>query len=387
MLIALHLLQNHAPSNLNRDDNGDPKDCVFGGVRRARISSQSLKRSIRWSPTFRSYFADESQDLAQRTQLLPELVRQRINTHDLDTESSEAVVRAAMRIGTAEKAAPVGEMTRAPRKTKRSAESENNAPKRTAQLMFLSSSEIDELSAALVRIVQEDGISVLDGLTGDKISEKVGIFEPHAADIAMFGRMTTSSPFKNIEAAVQVAHAISTHAVEQEFDFYTAVDDISGESGAGFIGEVSFNSSVYYKYFSIDWTGLLSNLHGDAAIAAAAVRGLIHAAILAHPSGKQNSFAAHNPPDVAIVEVRRDRIALSYANAFVQPVRATPQQSLTAASADALARYIPQLNRLYDLHADRALLSTLPIDIADTRACASLGELIAWLPIERQEGR
>ncbi len=387
MLIAIHLLQNHAPSNLNRDDNGDPKDCVFGGVRRARISSQSLKRSIRWSPIFRNYFADESHDLAQRTQLLPELVRQRIKTYNLDEESGEAVVRAAMRIGTAEKAAPAGETTRTPRKARRGAESENNGPKRTAQLMFLSNSEIDELSAALVKMVQEDGISALDGLTGDKISEKVGTFEPHAADIAMFGRMTTSSPFKNIEAAVQVAHALSTHAVEQEFDFYTAVDDISGESGAGFIGEISFNSSVYYKYFSIDWTGLLNNLHGDVTTAAASVRGLIHAAMLTHPSGKQNSFAAHNPPDVAIVEVRRDRIAMSYANAFVQPVRATSQQSLITASAAALAQYIPQLNRLYDLHADRALLSTLPIDIADTRACASLGELIAWLPLEQQEGK
>src|SRR5690606_22136537 len=144
-----------------------------------------------------------------------------------------------------------------------------------------------------------------------------------------------------------VAPALSTHAVEQEFDFYTAVDDISGEAGAGFIGEVSFNSATYYKYFSIDWDGLVKNLQGDRALAMQSVKALIKAAIFAIPSGKQNSFAAHKLPDLALVEVRSEKIALSYANAFVRPVRAQRDTSLMEASATALANYIPQINGMY----------------------------------------
>src|SRR6476660_4523928 len=98
-LIAIHILQNHAPSNLNRDDNGDPKDCIFGGFRRARISSQSLKRSIRWSEIFRDAFADTPELLAKRTQLLPEMVRERIAKLDLADEVKTAIVQQAARLG------------------------------------------------------------------------------------------------------------------------------------------------------------------------------------------------------------------------------------------------------------------------------------------------
>jgi len=191
--------------------------------------------------------------------------------------------------------------------------------------------------------------------------------------------MTTSSPFKDVEAAVQVAHAISTHAVEMEFDFYTAVDDISGEAGAGFIGNTTFNSATYYKYFSIDWDGLLKNLHNDRAIAVTAVEALIKAAMFAIPSGKQNSFAAHNLPDLALIEVRKEKVPISYANAFVKPVRATPDSSLIEASAQALQRYIPTINDLYGLQAERAFLSSVPFELAKSTPRENLDELLGWL--------
>jgi len=366
-LIALHLLQNHAPSNLNRDDNGDPKDALFGGTRRARISSQALKRSIRWSESFRSAFANSPELLAWRTQLLPEQVRDRIAGLELADEVKHAVVQAAARLG----------------KSEGRATSEANADERvkTAQLMFLTDAEIDQLASKLVQIAREQGVKALDALSGDKLVSAIGEYEPHAADIAMFGRMTTSSPFKNVEAAVQVAHAISTHAVEQEFDFYTAVDDISGEAGAGFIGETTFNSATYYKYFSIDWNALVKNLQNDSAVAALTVRALIKAALFAIPSGKQNSFAAHNLPDLVLVEVRPQRIALSYANAFVKPVRASARQSLMEASAEALQSYIPQINSMYGLHAERAFLSTVPFALDGAHQFANLDDLLKWVPV------
>lgn len=386
-LIAIHMLQNHAPSNLNRDDNGDPKDALFGGVRRARISSQALKRSIRWSESFRTAFKETPDLLATRTQLLPEQVRERLSGLELADEVKAAIVQAAARLGKGD-ARPAEGAEASPEEGKkakkgRQASAEGNGEERvkTAQLMFLTTAEIDRLAERLTGLAREQGLDSLNSLSGDKLVAAIGAYEPHAADIAMFGRMTTSSPFKDVEAAVQVAPALSTHAVEQEFDFYTAVDDISGEAGAGFIGEVSFNSATYYKYLNIDWDGLVKNLQGDTVTAALTVRALIQAAIFAIPSGKQNSFAAHNLPDLTLVEVRPLQIALAYHNAFVKPVRAQRDTSLVEASANALAQYIPQINAMYDLKATRAYLSTVPFSLEDAKRCTNLSELLKWLPL------
>jgi CRISPR system Cascade subunit CasC len=392
-LIAIHLLQNHAPSNLNRDDNGDPKDALFGGVRRARISSQALKRSMRWSDSFRDTFKDTPELLATRTQLLPELIRERIAHLELADGAQTAIVQAAARLGKGE-GRPAAEPSEAPadegkkpKKGRSTAESAGEERVKTAQLMFLTHTELDRLAERLVALLQEQGIAALNGLGGDPLVRAIGSFEPHSADIAMFGRMTTSSPFKDVEAAVQVAPALSTHAVEQEFDFYTAVDDISGEAGAGFIGEVSFNSATYYKYLNVHWNELVKNLQGDSAVATTALQALIRAAIFAIPSGKQNSFAAHNLPDVALIEVRPQQIALGYHNAFVKPVRARGDTSLVEASAAALASYIPQINGMYGLAAERAFLSTVPFALEGARQCATLDELLTWLPAAMQGPR
>jgi CRISPR system Cascade subunit CasC len=378
-LISLHLLQNHAPSNLNRDDNGDPKDCLFGGSRRARISSQAIKRSIRWSESFRSHFAGRDELLAIRTQLLPEEIRRRIEPVGLSDEERLAIVELAERLGKAEKGGgegaepePAGE-TKKKGAGKKGGDGAGDARRKTAQLMFLSAHELDLLAERLVELVRTHGPAGLS-------AQEIGQYEPHAVDIAMFGRMTTSSPFKNVEAAVQVAHAISTHKVEQEFDFYTAVDDISGETGAGFIGETSFNSATYYKYFSIHWEGLVDNLQGERRLALQAVRALIQAAALAIPTGKQNSFAAHNLPDVALVEVRQQNIPLSYANAFVKAVRPADDKSLVEVSVAELSKYIPTINERYGLEAQSAFLSTLPVTLAG-KECQTLDELLNWLPL------
>lgn len=395
MLIAIHLLQNHAPSNLNRDDNNEPKDAIFGGARRARISSQALKRSIRCSEHFRQPFAEQGLGhlLAMRTQLLPELVRERLANVELADAEKQAIIEAAERLGKSERAAGGANADEAGAKGEKkgrrgrgkAADDGGEEKVKTAQLMFLTAADVDRLVERLSAIVREKGAEALTSLKGDKLVAEIGAFEPHSVDIAMFGRMTTSSPFKDVEAAVQVAHAISTHAVEMEFDFYTAVDDISGEAGAGFIGDTAFNSATYYKYFSIDWEGLVKNLQGEAGIAATAVQALLKAAMFAIPSGKQNSFAAHNPPDLALVEVRTEKVPLSYANAFVKPVRATPDRSLIEASARALQEYVAAINGMYGLQAQRAFLSSVPFELEGATRCNNLDELLNWLPLAAKE--
>lgn len=395
-LIAIHMIQNHAPSNLNRDDNGDPKDCLFGGSRRARISSQALKRSIRQSEVFKSYFTEQPEVLAVRTQLLPKEVKGRLEGRELSDEAVIAIVEAATKFGKADKGAATtttdegSEDTTDKGKGKKGKKEKPTTPSesvpKTKQLMFLTAAEIDRLTDELVEMYQEKGVDVFNTVKWDAFREKKAEqYVPHSVDIAMFGRMTTSSPFKNVEAAVQVAHALSTHTVTQEFDFYTAVDDISGETGAGFLGETAFNSATYYKYANIHWEGLCENLQGDTVLATHAVQALTKAMMTAIPSGKQNSFAAHNLPDLVLVEVRPDNIPLSYANAFAKPVRATAQQSLTEASTKALEDYIPQINNMYGLETQRVFMGTVGLKLNGAEDAVTmdrlLEQLVKWLPV------
>lgn len=391
-LIAIHILQNHAPSNLNRDDNGDPKDCLFGGFRRARISSQSLKRSIRWSEIFRDAFVKTPELLAQRTQLLPEMVRDRIKILDLADEVKAAIVRQAARLGKGDSRSATdagtaeAEPAESGRKTRKPKSADTEAAQRVknAQLMFLTNREVDQLAERMVAVAREKGLDTFSALSSDKLLEALGEYEPHAVDIAMFGRMTTSSPFKNVDATVQVAHPFSTHTIEQEFDFYTAVDDISGEAGAGFIGETSFNSATYYKYINIHWKELVNNVQGDQGIARDTLTAFLKGAIMAIPSGKQNSFAAHNLPDFVMVEVLEKNIPLSYANAFLKPVRAKRDESLMDASVAAFMAYAGPLPACYKLPVQRAIFTTPLVNLqlenpSPIQRCPDTGVLAEWL--------
>src|SRR5690606_30773078 len=155
-----------------------------------------------------------------------------------------------------------------------------------------------------------------------------------AVDLALFGRMLADLPDRNVDAACQVAHAISTHRVSAEFDYYTAVDDLKPDdtSGADMIGTVEFNSACYYRYANIDLRQLVKNLKGeaeevDAELAEAAVRAFLIASRDAIPTGKQNSFAARNAPSFFLAVVR-DRGAWSLANAFVAPVNGQQEGGL-----------------------------------------------------------
>ncbi len=392
-LIAIHLLQNHAPSNLNRDENGDPKDSIFGGVRRARISSQAIKRCIRKSEVFQSAFGSEL--LGLRTQLLPTWIRDELSTLNISDEERAAILQHALRFGKGDKraaAAQAEEIDSDDKPAKGRGKGKSGVQPagagddrlKTAQLMFLTRREVEMLTCRLVELCREIGPAKFATLDTEKdivqvLNKKYGELEPHAVDIAMFGRMTTSSPFKDIDAAVQVAPALSTHKIEPEYDFYTAVDDVSGETGAGFLGDTAFNSATYYKYFNVHWEGLLENLHGDRGVAATAVQALLRAAITAIPTGKQNSFAAHNLPDFALVEVLPRNIPLSYANAFLKPVRQSADQSLMEASIEALTAYAAMLPAKYNLEVDRAVFTLLPFTLAGATDCTDLNDLVDWV--------
>ena len=325
MLIEFHVLQNHAPSNLNRDDTGSPKECVFGGVKRARISSQCLKRSIRRSETFQQALEGH---LAQRTRQLPELMRARFGKEGL-VELAETAAIKASGFGTS------GGTERKPEKDGKYA---------TAQTMFLTSHDIEAVAKVLLEAARKAGdVKKFAALkAGDLQGEaRQKGFRPVSVDVALFGRMTTSEAFRDVEAAMQVAHAISTHKVDHEFDYFTAVDDLKNsdgdledDAGADMLGDVEYNSACYYKYFSLDVDGLVANLSGESrrevsdeeklearSLAARAVDAFVRAMTMTSPSGKQNSFAAHQLPAAILVEVRPHAAPVSYANAFTNEVR------------------------------------------------------------------
>jgi CRISPR system Cascade subunit CasC len=366
MLIQIHMLQNYAPSNLNRDDTGSPKNAFFGEVQRGRISSQCLKRSMRTSETFEQAFKDDGL-LATRTKRLPGLIRDELAAMDVDANVIEAIVQRVPEIGS--------ESGRGRGKVEEGEELE------TRQLIFIGQNEVRPLAEKLLALYQELGSKKWKSEKIAKITEALGASVPRSVDVAMFGRMTTSAAFEDVQAAVQVAHALSVNALTQEFDYFTAVDDISGETGAGMIGDVEYNSSTYYKYLNVHWEQLLENLGGDVEVARRAVLALLEAAATAQPSGKQNTFAAHNLPDLVLVEVREKNLPVSYANAFLEPARHSRKQTVMADAVAKLDDYVARMGRTYNLEAvdQRALTAVQDYALPGAETVPSLADLQEWL--------
>jgi CRISPR system Cascade subunit CasC len=381
MLIQFHLLQSYGPSNLNRDDTGAPKDAYLGGVRRARISSQCVKRSIRKSDVFEAGFANEGL-LATRTRKWPEKIQDAIIGLGEDEQTAGAI--AARLPELARKADKPGRKDDDEPDTAEDGNDESVAASK--QLVFLAQNEIDPLATKLIAVYHElGGSEAWREYDVSALLRKLGKSVPRSVDVAMFGRMTTSSAFENVSAAVQVAHALSVNTLQEEFDYYTAVDDLSGESGAGMIGDVEFNSSTYYKYFNVHWEQLLQNLGGDAQIAQRAVLALLEAAATAQPSGKQNSFAMHCLPDAILVEVRAKNLPVNYANAFLKPARQTADRTLVEDALAKLADYQGKVTKAYGLEAERAYISLYAQPLPGERQ-DSLAELQAWLERQLPEG-
>lgn len=382
MLIQFHMLQNYQPSNLNRDDTGSPKDAIFGGVLRGRISSQCLKRSIRTSLAFKEEFERDGL-LGERTKLLPKLLREKLEEMSTDNTTIQAIL------------SRLPDIIRGKTKGERSEEGEEEESEETAneaeeevigdelkQLVFLDrKTELALFAERLLKAYREIGASKWAKAKLNEINKYLGEIMPRSVDIAMFGRMTTGQVFKDVQAAVQVAHALSTNALKQEFDYYTAVDDLKPQSepGAGMIGDTEFNSCTYYKYLNVHWEELVKNLGGDKKVARRAVLALLEAAATAHPSGKQNSFAAFNLPDFVLVEVSARNVPVSYANAFLTPARGYSDQSLMANSVKQLSEYVARLSKAYTLTPNRAYLAVDGFAFLDLQAQPSLDALKKWL--------
>jgi CRISPR system Cascade subunit CasC len=374
MLVQIHLLQNYAPANLNRDDTGSPKDALFGGYRRGRISSQCLKRSIRKSAVFAEAFEKEGL-LGIRTKQLPDLIKGELVALAADDEALRAIMARLSEIGRESSKGKAAEEETEDASSEPRAQVETE----TKQLIFIGRSELRPLAEKLLALYREQGSKKWAKLKIGEITKSLGQSLPRSVDIAMFGRMTTSDAFDDVSAAVQVAHALSTNALTQEFDYYTAMDDLSGESGADMIGDVEFNSSTYYKYLNVHWEQLVENLGGDVAVGRRAVLALIEAAATAQPSGKQNTFAANNLPDLVLVEISERNLPVSYANAFLKPSRPSGERSLMDVSATKLADYMTQIGKTFGLQSKRAFIATQDYTLPGAESRLSLADLQGWI--------
>ncbi len=358
MILELHIIQNFAPSNLNRSDTGAPKDCTFGGFRRARISSQCFKRAMR--EHFKREFAFPDNLAERSTRLLEEITKQ-VAASGKDEAEAKGVVAVAMS---------------GLKMTIKEAD-------RTQYLLFLGREEIKAIARlcvehydALLAVAPKtgEGLSAKEAKKAAKDSVPTDITKAlqkvldggKASDLALFGRMLADLPEKNRHASSQVAHAISTHKVGVEFDFYTAVDDLKPEdtAGADMLGVIEFNSACFYRYLNVDTAELQKNLQNDMELTKATVEAFIRSAIEALPTGKQNSFATHEKPSFVLAMVREAGLC-SLANAFVKPVKATERLDLVSASVDSLEKHWQKIAEGYGDNSHKKVFNISNHDLDD----------------------
>ena len=303
LYVDFHVLQTVPPSCINRDDTGSPKTAIYGGVTRARVSSQAWKHAMRQAFVEESLLDEE--DVGKRTKKVTELVEKEI---------------AAL--------APEKDAAKLAKKTLDNAGIKNDE-KGTKALFFISQAQIK----ALAQLAVEE--------CADKKEYKKALSTAPSADIAVFGRMVADDPSLNFDAAAQVAHSISTHAVQNEYDYFTAVDDcqVEDNAGAGHLGTVEYNSATLYRYATVNVMEL--ERHLGAKKAAEVVRSFGEAFIRSMPTGKQNTFANRTLPDAVYVTIREDQ-PVNLCGAFERAVRKS-LEGYAEPSKSALQAYAQQL--------------------------------------------
>lgn len=309
LYVDFHILQTVPPSCVNRDDTGSPKTAIYGGTQRARVSSQAWKRAMRI--LFRDIFEEES--LGKRTKMVEDAIAQAIfeKSGSLLHENAEKMAADALK----------------------NADIKSDKDKKTDALFFISQKQINALADLAI-----------EGET-DKKAFKNAIKALPSIDMVLFGRMVASDPSLNYDAAAQVAHSISTHMVQTEFDYFTAVDDLAPEdnAGAGHLGTIEFNSSTLYRYATVNMLELARHLGAKQAIQA--IRGFAEAMICSMPTGKQNTFANRTLPYAVYVTVRHDQ-PVNLCGAFERAVPSSVE-GYEAPSAEKLCSYAQDMYQTF----------------------------------------
>lgn len=306
VFVDIHVLQTVPPSCINRDDTGSPKTAVYGGVTRSRVSSQA------WKHAMRRWFMEkmDGMDVGQRTKRIVDKVKEEILRLSPEADAEALAVKALTGVGLKIKDAKVG----------------------TDALFFMSSGQAAALADIAVNHPE---------LLKDKDACRKALKDHPAMDMVLFGRMVADDASLNYDAASQVAHSISTHAVHNEYDYFTAVDDRQeeDESGAAHLDTTEYNSATLYRYATVNVIELKEHLEQDAA---QVVRAFVEAFARSMPTGKQNSFANGTVPNDVYIVVRPDQ-PVNLVPAFEKPVPVGREGGYLTASEKALAAYAKKL--------------------------------------------
>jgi CRISPR system Cascade subunit CasC len=339
-LIELHILQSFPVSCLNRDDVGAPKTATFGGVTRARISSQCLKRAIRF----------------HAKELCPQLYA---------GERSKLIVmpiaEAAQRYGaSAEQALEASKKFCDELATFDETAFKKNGVRKVKTLMFLSPAEREEIGKELGAFLKGGkNAKLLDKEIKKAVAKVREAKLKDAADIALFGRMVATDHSLTVEGAAMFSHALSTHRADNDIDFFTAVDDLQQEdptvedidrAGSGMMGTLEFTSAVYYRYAGLN-VGLLGDDGHLGALSTTDRRTIVdaflRAAILAVPAARKNSMNANTLPSYILGLVKDKGQPLQLVNAFEKPVWS--REGLMGASIAALKEHHNELKKTWGI--------------------------------------
>jgi CRISPR system Cascade subunit CasC len=348
-IIELHVLQSFPVSCLNRDDVGAPKTAVFGGVNRARLSSQSLKKAIR---DYAKTNLPAARFGGDRTKLIVQPLADALQKHGV-TDATIAMEHAK---NIADKLAKL--------------DGKSEAPK-VGTLTFIAPSEIDSIATEVAALLIKSPKSTDYEKNLDKFCKKAGLLD--GADIALFGRMVASLPSLTLEGAAMFSHALSTHRSDNDLDFYTAVDDLKpddSDAGAGMMGTLEFASAVYYRYAAINLDLLVDSSHlGKLSTQErrAVVDAFLRATLMAVPGARKNSMNANTLPGYVLGTYKAAGQPVQLVNAFEEPVRA--KSGLLAESVAKLKAHHEQIKTTWDMPCDTEV--TIP-DVTLKAFCAAL---------------
>ncbi|MCI1290147.1 MAG: type I-E CRISPR-associated protein Cas7/Cse4/CasC [Lactobacillus sp.] len=350
LFIDINILQTVPSSNINRDDTGAPKTAIYGGVTRARVSSQSWKRAVRQA------FKDETKDAdwlqSSRTKKGAHLLAKQLQQLDGSLDDDAALDKA------------IAAFDAAKIKVKKDKKSGQYL---TGALLLLSQGQLKKIAQY-----------VLDHGTDNKLDYKDVksiLMDNNSLDLALFGRMVADNPELNVDAACQVAHAISTHEIVPEFDYFTAIDDERDEDQAGsaMIGTLEYDSATLYRYANINFNELAKNMGSELAIRGSEL--FIKDFVLSMPTGKENSFANKTLPQYVMISLRKDT-PVNLVSAFENPV--TSRIGYVQSSIDKLEKEFAATKKFVEspiktivLTADSTEISDQANDLSDLLAQVS----------------
>lgn len=390
--LQIHTLSPYTAALLNRDDSGLAKRLPYGGALRTRVSSQCLKRHWR--------IADDPHAL-----LSIDGVEKSIRSRDLVTDGVVAEARSRLGEELVEEVASALEpwfqfavygTKKEDRPKERGGETSKFMEKSGRQTLLFGKPEVDWLASEFVRLCKEadgdpdvasrlgsewvDGTDASNKAKGDKKAflNNMKVMRENAAlpaglASALFGRMVTSDPDANITAPMHVAHAFTVHAEEAESDYFTAVDDLSGdEPGADTIQETELTSGLFYGYVVIDLPGLISNLGHNAELAGQVLHNLIYLIAEVSPGAKLGSTAPYGRASFMLLETG-DRQPRSLAEAY-----RTPCKPHTGPAVSALSQHLAALDGVYATGEERRVMSLTNIEVPGAES-GSLADLAGWV--------